>query len=132
MNTPILIASILTLIYFLIHAFLYDREFKLIEPRIDQDENQFLLSKWTMERCGWHLVSLDLLFATIGLGLINFTDFFENENTLLQILAVYFLGYAIVWLLIISISKQFKKNYLILGNWFFLLTISGLIFYGIN
>jgi hypothetical protein len=31
-----------------------------------------------MSRCGWHWVSFDILFATIGLGLINFTDHFDN------------------------------------------------------
>jgi hypothetical protein len=85
-----------------------------------------------MARCGWHWISLDLLFASIGLALLNFTDFFKNEQTLLQILSIYFLGYAIVWLFIILISKQFLKNYLKLGQWILLLLISGLIYSGIN
>lgn len=85
-----------------------------------------------MARCGWHWVSFDLLFATITLGLINFTNHFKNEETLLQLLTVYFLGYAIVWTLIIVISKQFPKNYLKLGQWVLLLLISGLIYLGTN
>ncbi len=85
-----------------------------------------------MARCGWHWVSLDLLFASIGLGLINFTDYFDNEKTLLQILTVYFLGYSIVWALTIAISKQFPKNYLKLAQWILLLVISGLIYFGTN
>jgi drug/metabolite transporter (DMT)-like permease len=83
-----------------------------------------------MARCGWHWVSFDLLFATLGLGLVNFTEFFDNEKTLLQIISVYFLGYAIVWALTISISKAFPKNYLKLGQWMLLLLISGLIYLG--
>jgi hypothetical protein len=83
-----------------------------------------------MARCGWHWISFDLLFASIGLGLINFTDFFDNEKTLLQILTVYFLGYAIVWAVTITISMQFPKNYLKLGQWMLLLAISGLIYLG--
>ncbi len=83
-----------------------------------------------MARCGWHWVSFDLLFATIGLGLINFTEYFSNEQLLLQILSAYFLGYAIFWLLTITISKQFPKNYLKLGQWGLLLIISGLIYLG--
>ena len=132
MNTLILIANILTLLAFFVHTFMGDKELKLIEPKNDQDEKNEKREKWTMARCGWHWISFDLLFATIGLGLINFTDFFENENTLLQILSVYFLGYAIVWAFTIIISKQFPKNYLKLGQWILLLVISGLIFYGIN
>ena len=132
MNTLILLANILTLLAFFVHTFMGDKELKLIEPKNDQDEKNEKREKWTMARCGWHWISFDLLFATIGLGLINFTDFFENENTLLQILSVYFLGYAIVWAFTIIISKQFPKNYLKLGQWILLLVISGLIFYGIN
>jgi len=132
MNIPILIANILTLLAFFIHTFMGDRELKIIEPGTEQDENYLKQEKWTMARCGWHWISFDLLFASLGLGLINFTDFFENEKTLLQILAVYFLGYAIVWALTILISKQFPKNYLKLGQWILLLAISGLIFYSTN
>ncbi len=83
-----------------------------------------------MARCGWHWVSFDLLFASIGLTLINFTDFFANEKTLLQILTIYFFGYAIVWALTIFISKSFEKNFLKLGQWILLLIISGLIYWG--
>ncbi len=80
-----------------------------------------------MARCGWHWFSFDLLLATIGLGLINFTNYFDNEKTLLKILSIYFLGYAIAWAFTIVISKQFPKNYLKLGQWILLLMISGLI-----
>ena len=132
MNIPILIANILTLLAFLIHTFVGDKELKVNEPTQGNDENFQKREKWTMARCGWHWVSFDLLFATIGLGLINFTNYFENEKTLLQILTVYFLGYAVVWALTIAISKQFPKNYLKLGQWILLLLISGLIYFGTN
>ena len=112
MNIPILIANILALLAFVIHTFVGDRELKIIEPAEEADENFQKRGTWTMARCGWHWISLDLLFATIGLGIINFTDYFDNENTLLKILSLYFLGYAIVWALTIAISKQFPKNYL--------------------
>ncbi len=132
MSIPILLASILTLLAFFIHTFMGDNELRLIEPKTDQDENYLKREKWTMARCGWHWISFDLLFATIGLGLINFTGFFENEKMLLQIITVYFLGYAVVWLITIVISRQFPKNYLKLGQWILLLVIGGLIYWGIN
>jgi hypothetical protein len=109
-----------------------DKELKINEPTEGTDENFQKREKWTMARCGWHWVSFDLLFASVGLGLINFTDYFDNEKTLLQILAIYFLGYSIVWALTIAISKQFPKNYLKLGQWILLILISGLLFYGTN
>ena len=132
MNTPILIANILTLLAFFIHTFIGDRELKTIEPNTDTDNWITKQEKWTMARCGWHWVSFDLLFASVGLALINFTDFFDNEKTLLQILTIYFLGYTIAWAFTIVISKQFPKIYFKLGQWILLLLISGLIYYGTN
>jgi len=132
MNIPILMANILTLLAFFVHTFMGDKELKIIQPDSGAEDWSNKQEKWTMARCGWHWISFDLLFASIGLGLINFTDFFRNEETLLQILTVYFLGYAIVWIITILISKQFPKNYLKLGQWILLLAISGLIFWGIK
>lgn len=132
MNIAILLANILTFLAFIIHTFVGDKELKVNEPSKQDNENSQKLEKWTMARCGWHWVSIDLLFASIGLGLINFTTYFDNEKTLLQILSIYFLGYAIVWALIIAISKQFPKNYLKLGQWILLLLISGILYFGTN
>jgi hypothetical protein len=132
MDGMILTANSLTFLAFLIHTFMGDRELKIIQPNFDSEDNYQKNEKWTMARCGWHWVSFDLLFASIGLGLINFTDYFENEKTLLQILLVYFFGYAMVWALTITISKQFPKNYLKLGQWILLLLISGLIYFATN
>ena len=132
MNIPILIANILTLLAFFAHTFVGDKELQLIEPKTEHDKAFIQQEKWTMARCGWHWISFDLLFATIGLGIINFTDYFEQEILLLQVLAVYFLGYGIVWLIGIAISKSFPNNYLKLGQWGLLWLISGLIFWGIN
>ncbi len=130
MSISVLVANVLTLLAFVIHTFVGDKELKIIEPLDALEDNYQKREKWTMARCGWHWVSFDLLFASIGLGIINFTDFFDHEKTLLQVLAVYFLGYAIAWALTIAISKQFPKNYLKLGQWILLLLISGLIYFG--
>ena len=131
MNIPILIANILTLLAFFLHTFMGDKELKIIQPPTETDNWSDKQEKWTMARCGWHWVSFDLLFASVGLSIINFTDFFANEKTLLRILTIYFFGYAIVWILTIFISKSFEKNFLKLGQWILLLTISGLIYCGI-
>ena len=132
MSIPILIANILTFLAFVIHTFVGDKELKVIEPTEETDENFRKRGTWTMARCGWHWISFDLLFATIGLSLINFGYLTLIENVILHILAIYFLGYAVVWALTIAISKQFPKNYLVLGQWILLLLISGLIYCGIN
>ena len=130
MNIPVLIANILTLLAFVIHTFMGDRELKIIQPSAGTENWITKHEKWTMARCGWHWISFDLLFASIGLALINFTDVFDNEKTLLQILSIYFLGYSIAWAFTILISKQFPKNYLKLGQWILLLVISSLLYLG--
>ncbi len=131
MNSSVLVANILTLLAFVVHTFVGDREVKIIQPTTNTENSIEKQEKWTMARCGWHWISFDLFCATIGLSLINFTDYFSNEKTLLQILTVYFLGYALVWALTIAISKKFPKNYVKLGQWMLLLLISGLIYLGI-
>ncbi len=132
MNIPILIANILTLLAFIVHTFVGDKELKTIEPKNPIDENNMEREKWTMARCGWHWISIDLLFATVGLGLLNFTDYLPNKEFLLRLLAIYFFGYGLVWLITIVISKKFRQNYLKLGQWILLWIISGLIYWGIN
>ena len=130
MSIPLLIATILTFLAFIVHANVGERELKIIEPENDEDKNRLKREKWTMARCGWHWISFDLLFASFGLGVINFTDWLQDEELLLRILAVYFLGYGIAWLTGIVISKQFPKNYLKLGQWILLWIISGLVYLG--
>lgn len=130
MSITLLIANILSLLAFVLHAFVGDKELKVNEP--EENANNYLekREKWTMARGGWHWVSFDLLMATVALTLINFTDHFEHEETLLQLLAFYFFGYGIVWVFTITLSKQFPKNYLKLGQWILLFLISGLIYFG--
>lgn len=131
MNITLLIANALIFLAFLIHTIMGDRELHLIQPESGSDNNYQKTEKWTMARCGWHWISIDLLLATIGIGIINFTNYLENEKFLLQLLSIYFLSYAIIWTLTIYISRQFPKNYLKLGQWLLLLVISALIFFGI-
>ena len=129
MSMTLLTANALTLLAFVIHTFVGDKELKINEPINETDEHFQKRETWTMARCGWHWVSLDLLLATIGLGLINFTNYIDHEETLLQILTIYFLGYALVWAFTIRISKQFPRNYLKLGQWALLILISALIYF---
>lgn len=130
MNISLLIANLLCLLAFFAHAFVGDKEIRLIAPKPDPENDYIRQEKWTMARCGWHWISFDLLFANIGLALINFTDILNAEKTLLQVLAVYFFGYAIVWFITILVSNSFPKNYLKLGQWILLFALSALIYWG--
>ena len=61
MSLTILTANLLTLLAFVIHTFVGDKELKVNEPTEGNDENFQRREKWTMARCGWHWVSFDLL-----------------------------------------------------------------------
>ena len=129
-NLPLLLALTLTSLAFLAHTFGGDMELSVIQPKngIDNwDEKQQI---WTMARSGWHWISIDLLFASIILALVSFTKTFNQPKTVLNLLTIYFLSYALVWFLVILISPTFPNNFLKLGQWILLLSISGLIYWG--
>ena len=127
MSTTLIIANILTLLAFGAHTFVGDKELRLLEPEQNREDDT-LQEKWTMSRGGWHMVSVDLLLATIGLALLNFTDLLQSRKVYLQLLVIYFLAYGVAWFLVVLISKPFKKNYLRLGQWMLLLVIAGLVY----
>lgn len=128
MNIALILANILTLLAFGLHTIQGDRELHIIEPDSEMQKQE----KWTMARCAWHWLSVDLFFATIGLGLVNFTDWIVQEFFFLQILFIYFGAYSVVWLLIIWVSKPFESRFIKLGQWILLLIISLLIGWGIG
>ncbi len=128
MNIPVLIANILAFLAFLIHSYFGDKDLQTLEPSSEEIPKK--REVWTMIRCGWHWISFDLLFASIGLAIINFTDVLANEKQLLQILATYFLGYSIVWIVVILFSKKFPNPFVKLGQWILLSIIGGLIYLG--
>jgi hypothetical protein len=128
MNTILIITNILMFMTLLVHAIGGDKDLKESKP---DGANVDKLEKWVMARGAFHLVTIDVLLATIGLTIINFTNLFEGvQHLLLKILALYFLLYAISFLVVITISKQFPNNYWKLGQWILLLTLSGLLYIG--
>lgn len=127
MNITLFAVNTLTFLAFLVHAIVGTRELTLLEPDPKSRDWEQRQEKWTMTaRCGWHWISVDLLFASIAMALINFSDVLPSEEVILQMLSLYFLGYAIVWLIAIAMAKSFKNNYMKLGQWILLLVISGL------
>ena len=121
-------ANIITFLTYIIHTFGGDREYKKIEPQAE--ENHKLQEFWTMGRGAFHMVSIDFLFAAVGLTLINFTDYFENKELLLRILAIYFLGYGVAFLITLMISKKFPNSFFKLWQWLLMFILSSLIYWG--
>lgn len=132
MNIPLLIANILTFLGVIAHIFKADKEIKVIEPLPDTDNWVTKQQKWTMVRGAFHLVTVDSICLTIVLGVINFTDLIPvgSEQIILKFLALYMLLLACSWLIVVSISKQFTKNYLKLWQWSFFIITGGLIYLG--
>ena len=127
MNWFLLTANLLTVLAFIIHTFVGDREIRLIEPSAG---DLLKTEKWTMARCGWHWISVDLLLASIGLTYANFGPQEAEMSLILQILGGYFLLYGLIWGVVIIISKHFPGRWLKLGQWALLLLIGGLIWIG--
>ncbi len=112
---------------FVIHTFEGDRALKLITPT-GSDEKFQKHEKRTQARCGWHMVSFDLLITSVGLAIINFSDLLKSEKQILQIIATYYF----VWIISLLISKRFPNNLLKPGQWILLFAISGIIIWGAN
>lgn len=129
MNIEILIANGLVVLTFIIHTLGGDREYKSIEP---EQGDVSMLEKWTMGRGAFHIVSADFLLASIGLTLINFTNYFSDEKLVLNILAIYFLAYGLAFLVTLVISKKFPNSFIKLWQWLLMFLISGLIYFGTN
>jgi len=130
MNTTLLIANALVLLTFFAHTFGGDQEYRKIEPLPESPTKLRIF--WTMGRGAFHIVSVDFLFASIGLALINFTDYFEDPKILLRLLALYFFGYGIAFLIALIISKKFKNIFFTMWQWLLMFVISGLIYWGLQ
>jgi hypothetical protein len=128
MNYILIAANVLVFLTFLIHTFAGDWEYRKIEPEPDS-ETRFRVF-WTMGRGAFHIVSIDFLFATIGLVLVNFTDFFTETKLLLNLLTLYFLGYGLAFLFTLIISKKFPNMYLKMWQWILMWAIAALIYWG--
>ncbi len=110
-------AGILTGIATIVHGIVGASEFNRFKPPAGDRAAQ---QSWTQSLAGWHWVSCDLAFATIGFLTIGLTEWIDNERQLLVLAAIYFAGTGIGWLLTIKFGGTPTKNrYLVLGQWIF-------------
>lgn len=128
MNTVLIIANVLVFFTFIIHTFGGDGSYKKIEPEPESPKRLRIF--WTMGRGAFHIVSIDFLFATIGLALINFTDYFTETKLLLNLLSFYFIGYGIAFLITLFISKKFPNIFFKMWQWLLMFANAGLIYWG--
>lgn len=127
MNIVIILAGFLSLIAFIIHATIGDKEFCQLSPRKDSHEK--LKNVWFQTRAGWHWVSVDLLFCGLLLLTIACTDFIQAKKEILVLLSIYYAGTGLVWFIMVFLSKASGKQFFVLGQWIFCFLQSGLIYY---
>ena len=77
-------------------------------------------------RFGWHMVSVDLLLA----GLVLIVLAIEPVNLIAQLLAVYFVGYSLVILLLPLTALRSFETLLRLPQWILTLAIAALAWVG--
>lgn len=128
MNTPILIAGILSLIAFFAHVFVGDKEYSQLKPEPSVDEK--IKETWIQVRAGWHWVSVDLFLSGILLVLLAVSNIIQEKQAILLLLGIYFFVTGLVWLGIVLLSKNNNKQLLVLGQWIFCFIVSALIYYG--
>jgi hypothetical protein len=129
MNTSLIIANVLAIIGFLMHTFGGDKAYKEIEP---EEGNHAKQKRWAMGRGAFHMVSADCLMASIGLTLINFTDYFKDKKTLLYILALYFVAYGCAFFITLLINRKIPNRFIKLWQWLFMFIMAGFIYFGIE
>lgn len=130
MSIPLLIANLLTVLAFFAHTFVGDQEIHLLIGQEGEVSRQYR-STWTMARCGWHWVSLDLLIASVLMAMINFSEILPEEGAITLLLAIVFSAYGLIWVITVLVSPSFSRRFFLLGQWLLLLVIGGLLFLAI-
>ena len=97
MNIIILIAGILSLLAFLAHVFVGDREYIQLMPSPESTEKT--RDTWVQARSGWHWLSVDLLLSGLLLILIATGSFIQPASQILLLLCIYFFvtGIFVLW-----------------------------------
>jgi hypothetical protein len=115
MNWLSCLAGLITAVAAIVHGFIGTKEFTQFKPT---DGNASARQSWTQSLAGWHWVSCDLVFATVGFIVIGCTDWIDNESQLLRIAALYFMGTGFGWLMTVAaVGKPVKNRFVVLGQW---------------
>ena len=130
MNIPLLVANIIILLAFFVHVLMGDKALNIIQPLTNSDNYINKQRVWTMARGAFHAVSVDIFCLNILLPVINFTDLIPNENFILKLVSIYLLLWAVVWIVILLLSKHFQNKFFRLGQWILFLILAGLIYWG--
>ncbi len=128
MNGYLLLAGIFALFAFVLHAWLGDREYKLLRP--SNDANGKKIAIWIQARSGWHWVSMDLLLSGILLIALATSGMITAQKEIAFLLFLYFLMTGLAWFGTVLFSRTNNKQFFALGQWIFCFITSWLIYLG--
>jgi hypothetical protein len=94
MDWAALVAGVIALALFFVHAFAGGAELRLLVPR-DATEKAWTARAQVVS--GWHWISVDLLLAAIAFFVAGVVDI-EHERAILAALAIWFAALGVVWL----------------------------------
>jgi len=133
MNGWFLVAGILCLILTPIHAwggeYLFQRMGHETFPKIPNGDGK--IAKQEI-RFGWHGVSVDFIVSGIALIVFALDSTLVGVSLTASLIAIYFVGYAIVIATLPIIALRTPKTLLISPQWIACLAVAVLIFGGIT
>ncbi|GAB5536721.1 MAG: hypothetical protein Rubg2KO_29700 [Rubricoccaceae bacterium] len=126
MNVLALLAGVLTIAAFGVHAGVGAREFRQFAPPVDDSSAR---TAWVQALSGWHWVSLDLLGTGIVFVVIGLADVIPDEPTVLLVLSGYFALTGLAWLGTVTVAGgDVPKRFVALGQWMFCFLVAALAF----
>ena len=123
MSVPFLIAALLATVAFLGHGLGGElRKLKDLQGTSLPDTDKLEL------RAAWHVVTLTLLWSSITLFVVAFSDFIEHPDTVGEFIALLFFGYSLIWAWIVATTRV--TMLLRLPQWIVALGVAGFSWWG--
>lgn len=126
MNWIVLIGCLLVLFGFASHAFVGTRE--TLTTRTDFGDPT-IEKNWYQSFLAWHLVTADLLFSAVLLGLVATTDVIDAKRTVTLVIATKFLVWTVFGLATLLLTNA-KRHFRHLYQWIFFLLVATVLFAG--
>ena len=124
MNLWAVVAGVLALVAFGVHAVVGGREFRLFEPAPRPTR-----TAWVQALAGWHWVAVTLLAAAVLFLLIGVSEVVPAEAAVLRALGGYFALCGAAWGVTVAlVGGGIPRRFLVLGQWLFCFLIAALAF----
>lgn len=130
MNYWFISAGSFLFICLLIHMIAGDKNYRMLNPKKDNQDDNKTFGFWLMGRGTFQMVSVDLLLTSVCVFLMGINVIPYNFHLALFISLLY-AGYLLFWLLTLYVSKAKPTNYIEQGQWVIFLISFILIILGL-